>query len=51
MQSITSHRPITTSQHTFEVAEILAAGILRARRRQMGGTGSFPKPNARGENR
>jgi hypothetical protein len=58
MQSITSHKPITTSQRIFEVAEILAAGILRARHRQVGdtnsfsedGPGSLPKPSARGEN-
>lgn len=58
MQCSASYQSITTSQHIFEVAEILAAGILRARHRQMGDTGSFsesgpdslPKPSA-GEKR
>lgn len=54
MQCSASYQSITTSQHIFEVAEILAAGILRARHRQMGDTGSLPdslpKPSA-GEKR
>lgn len=41
MQSITSHRPIATSQRIFEAAGILATGILRAKRRQMEDTGPF----------
>ena len=64
MQSVTSHRPITTSQRIFEAAGILATGILRARRRQTEDTGPFSekrldssahssvhsmKPSARGE--
>lgn len=38
MQSATGHRRITTSEHVSEAAGILAAGILRIRRRQAGDT-------------
>lgn len=41
MQSTTGHRRITTSQHISEAAGILAAGILRAKRRQANGARPF----------